>query len=120
MEIPQLVEIIKKCGLSIETEIKNIMKMAHRNGISSDVVNKIPIREYGRNKRDQTSKYTILKNGGFYVHHDCYKNQKVRGKVEVPCPWYGHEGCGFKLVMQNFTYNLLLKNRGGMLRLTSL
>ena len=68
--------------------------MERRNDISVDAVNKIPNRKDGRNKIDQTSKYTILKNGAYYVHHDWYKNQKVRGKVAVPCPWYVQEGCG--------------------------
>ena len=62
-EIPRLVEITKKCGLSSNTDIKNILKMAQRNDISVNIVKKIPIREYGINNRYQTSKYTILKNG---------------------------------------------------------
>ena len=44
----------------------------------------------------------VLNNGAYYVHHDWDKNQKVRGKVAVPCPCYIHEGGGFKLVIQNF------------------
>ena len=39
--------------------------MTHRNDISEYVVKKLPIREYGRNKRHQTSKYTILVNGAY-------------------------------------------------------
>ena len=71
LEIPQVVEIIKKWGLSRKKDIKNILKMTRRNNISVYVVNKIPIREVGREKIYQTSKYTILNNGAYYVHHDC-------------------------------------------------
>ena len=102
LEIPQVVEIIKKSGLSSKTEIKKMLKMACRNDSSVNVVNNIPIREDGRKQQYQTSKYTILNKGAYYLHHDWDKNQKVRGNVVVPCPWYGHEGCGFKLVMQTF------------------
>ena len=86
MEIPQVVEIIKKWGFISKTKIKNILKMERRNDISVNVNNKIPIREDGRKKRDKTSKYTILKNGAYYVHNDWEKNQKIRGKVVVHCP----------------------------------
>ena len=48
LEIPQVVEMIKNCGLVINTDIKKIMKMARRNYISADVFNKTPIREDGR------------------------------------------------------------------------
>ena len=117
LEILQGVEIIKKCGLGSKTETKKILNMERRNDISVDVVNKIPIREYGRKQQYQTSKYTILKNGAYYVNHDRDKNQKVRGKVAVTCPQYGHEGCGFKLVIQTFIYKLL-PPKLGMLRST--
>ena len=116
LEIPQVVDIIKECGLSSKTEIKNMQNMSQRNDISVDVVNKNPIREDGRKQKDQTSKYTILKNGAYYVHHDWDNNQKVRVKVAVPCPGYGHERCGFKLFMQKIIYKILPPKRGGMLR----
>ena len=48
MEILQVVEIIKKCGLSSKTEIKNMPKIERRNNISVIVVNKIPTRVDGR------------------------------------------------------------------------
>ena len=70
LDIPQVVEIIKKYGLSIKTKIKKMLNMAWINDIRVNVVNKIPMREYGRKKRDQTSKYTILNNGAYYMHHD--------------------------------------------------
>ena len=104
LEIPQLVEIIKKWGLSSKTEIHKNLNMARRNDIIVNVINKIPIREDGIKKRNQISKYKILKNGAYYVHNDWYNNQKVKEKVAVPCPWYFHEGCGFKLLMQTFIY----------------
>ena len=63
LQIPQVFEIIKKCGIISKTEIKKMLNMARRNDISSDVVNKIPIMEYGRKKIDQIPKYTILNNG---------------------------------------------------------
>ena len=90
MEILQVVEIIKKCGLIRKTEIKNMPKIERRNNISVIVVNKIPTRVDGRKQRYQKSKYTILKNGAYYVHNDWDKNHKVRGKVAAPCPQYGH------------------------------
>ena len=102
LEIPQVVEIIKKCGFSSKTDTNKILNMAHINGISVDFINKILIMEDMRKKIDQTSKYTILKNVSYYVHHYWDKNQKVGGDFAVPLPWYGHEGCGFKLVMQKF------------------
>ena len=46
----QVVEIIRKLGLSSKTDIKNMLKMARRNDISADVVSMIPITEDGRNK----------------------------------------------------------------------
>ena len=104
---PQVVDIIKKFGLSIKTEIRKILKMAWRNDIKVNVFNKILIREDGRKRRYQTSKYTILKNGAYYVYHDWYQNHKERGGVAVTCPLYGHEGCSFKLVMQTSIYNIL-------------
>ena len=70
METPQVVEIIRKCGLSNKTGTKNILKMAKRNDIRVDVVNKTPIREDRRKQRDQASKYYILKNRAYYVHRD--------------------------------------------------
>ena len=102
LEIPQVAEIINNCGLGIKTEIKKILKIARKNDISVDVVNNIAIREDGRKKIYQTSIYTILNNGAYYVHHDWDKNHKLRVNVTVPCYWYGHEGCGFKLVIQTF------------------
>ena len=111
LEIPQVVEIIKKFGLIIKTDVNNILNMACINDISVDLVNKIQIREDGRKQLDQTSKYTILKNGAYYVHHYWNKNKKVRGDLTMPCPLYGYEGCGFKLVMQNFICKLLPKKK---------
>ena len=73
--------------------------MTRIHDISVYVINEILIREYGRKKIYQTSKYKILKNGAYYVHNDWEKNQKVREKVEVPLPRYGHYGCGLKLIM---------------------
>ena len=61
-----------------------------KNDISVFVVSNIPIREDGIKQQDQTSKYTILNNGAYYVHHDLDKNQKVRGEVVVPYPCYSH------------------------------
>ena len=40
--------------------------MTRRNYINVDVVNDFPIRKYGRNKKYQTSKYKILKNGAYF------------------------------------------------------
>ena len=80
LEIPQVVEIINNCGLGIKTEIKKILKIARKNDISVDVVNNIAIREDGRKKIYQTSIYTILNNGAYYVHHDWDKNQRLRGR----------------------------------------
>ena len=74
LDIPQIVGIIKKFGLSSKTEIKKMLNMARRNEINVDVVNNIPSREDGRNKIDQTSKYTILNNGAYYAHHDSDNN----------------------------------------------
>ena len=54
----------------------------------------------------QTSKYTVLKNGAYYVHHDFENNHKVRERVAVTCPQYVHEGCGLKLAMQTFIYKI--------------
>ena len=54
------------------------------------------------------------------MHHDWDNNQKVRGNVAVTCPWYGREGCGFKLSIQTFIYKLLPKNIWGVLRLSSM
>ena len=54
LDIPQVVEIIKKCGLSSKMEIKEMPKMAQKNDISVNVINKTPIREYGRKQQDQT------------------------------------------------------------------
>ena len=78
LEIPQVVEIIKNWGLSSNIDINTMLKMARINEISVDVVNNIPIREYGRKKIDQTPKYKIPNNGTYYVHHACYKKQKAR------------------------------------------
>ena len=74
LEIPQAVEIINNCGLSSKTDSKKILKMARRNDISSDVANKIPVREDERKQSYQISKYTILKNNAYYVHHNWNKN----------------------------------------------
>ena len=63
LEINQVVDIIKKWYLSSKTVIKKMLKILRINDISVYVVNKIPISEYGRKKRYQTSKYTILNNG---------------------------------------------------------
>ena len=84
MDIPQLVEIIKKWGLSSNMEIKKMLKTEWRNVISVDIVKNNPIREYGGKKRDKTSKYKILNNDAYYVHHDWDKNQKVRENLAVP------------------------------------
>ena len=70
LEKPKLVDIIKKCGLSIKRDIKKMLKMERRNEISVNVVNKIPIREYGREKIYQTSKYITMNNGAYYVNND--------------------------------------------------
>ena len=78
LEITQVVQIIKKWSLSSKTDIKNIPNMAWRNDISVNNINKIPIREDVRKKRDQNSKYTILKNCAYYFHYNWYKNHKVR------------------------------------------
>ena len=78
LEIPQVFQIIKIWGLSKKTEIKNILKMAWRTDITVDVINKTPIKEDGRKKRYQTSKYTTLKNGAYYVHHNWDKNHRVK------------------------------------------
>ena len=74
LDISQVVEIIKKWVFSSNMEIKNILKMARRNDIIVIVITNITIKEYGRNKRYQTSKYTILKNGVYYVHYDWENN----------------------------------------------
>ena len=50
LEIPQAVEIINNCGLSSKMEIKNMLKMAYRDDISVNTLNKIIIREYGKIK----------------------------------------------------------------------
>ena len=55
-----------------------MLEMARRHDISVDVINEIPIREDGRKKIYQTSRYTILKNGAYYVHYDWDKKHKVR------------------------------------------
>ena len=111
LEIPQVVDIIKKCGLISKMQIKIMLKIAQRNDISVNVLYNISIREDGRKQRDQISKYTILKNNAYYVHHNWNKNQKVRGKVVVPFPRYGFEGCGFKLFMQTFISKFPPKQR---------
>ena len=54
------------------------------------------------------------------MHRDWDKNQKVGGEVAVPFHWYVHEGCGLKLVIQTFIYNILLKKIVGVLRSTSM
>ena len=88
---------------------KKILITSQRNDISFHVLNKIPIREYVRKKIYQTSKYKNLNIGAYYVHYDCYNNQKVWENTVMPCPWYGHEGCGFKLIIQTFICKLLPK-----------
>ena len=52
--VPQVVEISKKWGLISNKDIKKMLNTAQINDISVDVVNKIPIREYGRKKIYQT------------------------------------------------------------------
>ena len=83
LEITQVVEIIKRCGMSRKTQTKKMLNMLWKHDISIDVVNKIPISEDGRKEQDKTLKYTILKNSAYYVYHDWDKNKKVRGKVAV-------------------------------------
>ena len=78
------------------------------------MVNKLQIREYGRNKRHQTSKCTILVNGAYSIHYDWYKIQKVIHKGWVPLPMYGLDGCSFKLTMQMFIYNFLFNRKRGI------
>ena len=84
MAITEALGMKKRWGLSIKTEIENMMKMVRRHDIIIDFVNDTLIREGGRKKRYQMSKYTILKNGSSYVHHDWEKNFKPRKKVAVP------------------------------------
>ena len=107
LEIPQLVEIINKCGLSGKKDIKKILNMTLRNYIRFDVVNKISLREDTRNKIYQTYKYRIPKNSAYYVNHDWDKNHKVRGGLASLCPWYGNNGCSFKLIVQKFIYKII-------------
>ena len=83
LDISQVVEIIKKWSFSSKMDINNMLKMERRNDIGVNIINKIPIRGDRRKKRDQTSKYIILKNGAYYVHHDWEKNHKVREIVVV-------------------------------------
>ena len=45
------------------------------------------------------------------MNHDWYKKQKVREKVTVTLPRYGHDGCSFKLIMQKFIYKTLPKKK---------
>ena len=90
-----------------------MLNMAWRNDISVNVVIKIPIMVDGRKQRYQTSKYTILNNVAYYVHHDWDKNHKVWETVVATFHWYVHEGCGFKLVMQTFIYNILPRKEEG-------
>ena len=52
LDIPQVVDIIKKWSLIINMDINKMLNMSWRNYIGVDVVNKIPIREDGRNKID--------------------------------------------------------------------
>ena len=51
-EIPEVLGIIKKWGLSSMTDIDNMFNMSHRNDTCVDVVNNLPRREDGRKKRD--------------------------------------------------------------------
>ena len=85
--IPQLVEIIKKWGLSSRAKIQKMMNMARRYDISVDVVNENQISEDGINKRVQTPKHIIMNNCDYYVQHDWKNNQKVGGDVAVSCPY---------------------------------
>ena len=62
-EILELLVIIKKWILSIITDIYIKFKMVHRNEIIINLVNETQIREYEREKRDQTPEYIILNNG---------------------------------------------------------
>ena len=52
LKITQVVQIIKKCGLSSNTEIKNILKMAWRNYTSVDVFSNTQMREDGMKQRE--------------------------------------------------------------------
>ena len=83
-------------------DIDNMLNVVRRDNTIVDALNKLPIREYGRKKIDQTSKYTTLNRGAYYVHHDWGKNQKAMNKVEVYLPLYEQDGCYFKLIMQAF------------------
>ena len=84
----EVLVILKKWGLSISKDIGNILTMVHINDIILYVDNKLPIRKYGRTKRDQTSKYKILNIGTYYVHYHWDKKHTVRNKAEVTCPMY--------------------------------
>ena len=90
VEIPQVVEIFNEWDLSIRTDIEKMLKMAQKHNISVEVANKIPIRSDLRKKINQITKYKILKNGAYYLHYDWDKNQKVGGKMAVPCTCYVH------------------------------
>ena len=45
------------------------------------------------------------------MQHDCNNNQKVRGEVVVPFPWYYHDGSGFRLNMKTFIYKIIPKEK---------
>ena len=113
--ILEVLVIIREWIFIIKTEIEKIPNMAHINDISLDVMNKILIREDGRNKRYQTSKYTIINNGESCVIHILEKNHKVREKVTVPFPVYEHGEYNFKLIMKRFVYKILPKKKRGCL-----
>ena len=70
LDIPEVVGIIKRWEFSRRMEIESMFNMARRNDICMYVVNEITIREYGRTKRDQTLKNTIMKNGACYLHYN--------------------------------------------------
>ena len=117
LDISQVVEIIKKWSFSSKTDINNMLKMERRNDIGVNIINKIPIRGDRRKKRDQTSKYIILKNGAYYVHHDWEKNHKVREIVVVTWPRYIHGDVDSKYSYRTL-YKRVSQKRGGFWRST--
>ena len=69
LDILEVVGIIKKWVFGSSKLMENILKMAHRNDIVVDVINEISIMEDSRNKRYQTSRYRVRKNGAHSVHY---------------------------------------------------
>ena len=55
-----------------------MLNMVRIHDISVYVFNDIPMEEYRKNTRDQTSKYTIPNNGAYYVNHGWDKNQRLK------------------------------------------